>query len=136
MAPAAADCICAHLSDLDREPSYYDCIVTGDLGDVGSALLKEIMLKQGIDICKVHKDCGSMIFDAKTQGTNAGGSGCGCSASVFSGYFCKKMEAGEIKRMLLVCTGALMSPTTAQLGKNVVGIAHAVEVENVKAVER
>jgi len=133
MAPAAADCICAHLSDLGRKPTYYDCIVTGDLGDVGSKLLKEIMQKQGIDISDVHADCGSMIFDAKTQGTNAGGSGCGCSASVFCGYFCKKMEENEINRMLLVCTGALMSPTTAQLGKNVVGIAHAVEIENAKA---
>lgn len=132
MAPAAADCIYTHLSDLNRSPEYYDCIVTGDLGDVGSELLKEIMKKQGIDISGVHKDCGSMIFDAQTQGTNAGGSGCGCSASVFCGYFCKKMLAGEIGRMLLVCTGALMSPTTAQLGKNVVGIAHAVEIENEK----
>jgi len=134
MAPAAADCIYTHLNDLKRAPGYYDCIVTGDLGNVGSELLKEIMKKQGIDISAVHKDCGSMIFDARTQGTNAGGSGCGCSASVFCGYFCKKMLAGEIGRMLLVCTGALMSPTTAQLGKNVVGIAHAVEIENAERV--
>lgn len=130
MAPAAADCIYAHLTDMKRTPDYYDYIVTGDLGEVGSTLLNEIMQKQGIDISGVHCDCGSMIFDAQTQGTNAGGSGCGCSASVFCGYFCKKMLKGEIGRILLVCTGALMSPTTAQLGENVVGIAHAAEIEH------
>lgn len=136
MAPAAADCIYAHLNDLNRKPDYYDHIVTGDLGDVGSELLKEILQKQGIDISRVHLDCGSMIFDAKTQGTNAGGSGCGCSASVFCGYFCKKMIKGEIGRILLVCTGALMSPTTSQLGENVVGIAHALEIENIRRKEK
>ena len=131
MAPAAADCIYAHLTDTGRNPGFYDRIVTGDLGEVGSALLIEIMQKQDIDISGVHCDCGSMIFDAERQGTNAGGSGCGCSASVFCSYFCKEMITGTFDRILLVCTGALMSPTTAQLGENVVGIAHAVEIERV-----
>ncbi len=126
MAPAAADCIMTHLSDLSLDASYYDCIVTGDLGIVGSTLLNEIIVKEGGDISKVHMDCGSMIFDPEKQNTNSGGSGCGCSASVFCGYFLKEMQKKKIQRMLLVCTGALMSPTTYQLGETVIGIAHAV----------
>ncbi len=132
MAPAAADCIYTHLNDLGIKPDHYDCIVTGDLGDVGSQLLVELLRKQDVDISKVHRDCGSMIFDNEVQNTNAGGSGCGCSASVFCGYFCDEIIRGQIKNMLLVCTGALMSPTTAQLGENVVGIAHAVGISSVQ----
>ncbi len=126
MAPAAAKCILAHLKDMDLKPTDYDVIVTGDLGMIGSKLLNELIQMEGEDISSQHMDCGNMIFDAKKQNTGAGGSGCGCSASVFCGHFCRKLEKGEIKRMLLVCTGALMSPTTYQLGETVIGIAHAV----------
>lgn len=129
MAPAAADCIYAHFEDTGRKCDYYDAVITGDLGDVGSELLLEILNRQGMDIAKVHRDCGSMIFDNENQGTNAGGSGCGCSASVLCGYFLKEMARGALNKILLVCTGALMSPTTVQLGENIVGIAHAVAIE-------
>lgn len=132
MAPAAADCIYTHLNDLKIAPTHYDKIVTGDLGNVGSVLLKEILKKQDVDISDVHSDCGSMIFECESQNTNSGGSGCGCSASVFCGYFCNEMLKGNIKNLLLVCTGALMSPTTVQLGENVVGIAHAVSLTTCK----
>ena len=129
MAPAAADCIYAHFEDTGRKCDYYDAVITGDLGDVGSELLLEILNRQGMDIAKVHRDCGSMIFDNENQGTNAGGSGCGCSASVLCGYFLKEMARGALNKILLVCTGALMSPTTVQLGEDIVGIAHAVAIE-------
>ncbi len=128
MAPAAAKCIIAHLDDTSRTQDDYDAIVTGDLGSIGSTLLNELINMEGKDISKKHLDCGNMIFNPNTQNTGAGGSGCGCSASVFCGHFLKEMEKGNIKKMLLVCTGALMSPTTYQLGENVVGIAHAVSV--------
>ena len=128
MAPAAAQCILTHFSDTGRTPEDYDVIVTGDLGIVGTKLLNELIHMEGQDISSRHLDCGNMIFDSKKQNTGAGGSGCGCSASVFCGHFCKELQKGNIKRMLLVCTGALMSPTTYQLGENVVGIAHAVSV--------
>lgn len=131
MAPAAADCIITHLDDLGLEPSDYDCIITGDLGIIGSKLLVELCSEEGLDISGVHGDCGSMIFDPAVQNTGAGGSGCGCSASVFCGHFCKELEKGSIQRMLLVCTGALMSPTTYQLGENVIGIAHAVSLKSI-----
>lgn len=129
MAPAAAECILSHLRDTGHSALYYDAIVTGDLGMVGSRLLLELLCREGVDISSVHKDCGNMIFDSQRQNTGAGGSGCGCSASVFCGHLCKEMERGAIDRLLLVCTGALMSPTTCQLGENVVGIAHAVALE-------
>lgn len=132
MAPAAADCIFAHLNDLNREATYYDRIVTGDLGSVGSSLMRELLANQGVDVTNNHCDCGEMIFDDKTQGTNAGGSGCGCSGSVLCGYFLNRMVRGKLGRILLVCTGALMSPTTVQLGENIIGIAHAVEIEYVR----
>lgn len=126
MAPAAADCIMRHLADLNLRATDYDCIVTGDLGIVGSKLVVELCQKEGVDISGVHADCGVMIFDPTVQNTGAGGSGCGCSASVFCGHFLKEMEKENIKKILLVCTGALMSPTTYQLGESVIGIAHAV----------
>ena len=128
MAPAAADCIITHLREMNISPDYYDCIVTGDLGLVGSRLVRELTSTEGIDISAVHMDCGNMIFDSERQNTGAGGSGCGCSASVFCGHFVKEMLLGKIGRMLLVCTGALMSPTTYQLGETVIGIAHAVSM--------
>lgn len=130
MAPAAADCIMTHLTDLNIEPDYYDCIITGDLGIIGSQLAIELCNKASVDISGVHADCGSMIFNPETQNTGAGGSGCGCSASVFCGHFCRELEKGNIRRMLLVCTGALMSPTTYQLGETVIGIAHAVGLKS------
>ena len=126
--PAAAKCILAHLKDMDLKPTDYDVIVTGDLGMIGSKLLNELIQMEGEDISSQHMDCGNMIFDAKKQNTGAGGSGCGCSASVFCGHFVKEMLLGKIGRMLLVCTGALMSPTTYQLGETVIGIAHAVSM--------
>ena len=86
MAPAAIDTLIAHFNDTHRTPDYYDMILTGDLGVVGSDILVELMLKEGFDIRTKHKDCGKMIFDIEEQDVHAGGSGCGCSATVFNGY--------------------------------------------------
>ena len=127
--PAAADTIAAVLRDTDTRPEDYDCIVTGDLADVGSDLLLQLLDGDGIDISEQHMDCGSMIFDNKAQGTNAGGSGCGCIASVFCGHFVPQMASKKIRRGMFVATGALMSTTTSQLGEPIIGIAHAVVVE-------
>ena len=89
MAPAAVDCIYRHLKSAGKVPDDYDCIVTGDLASVGTELFCELMLKKGIDIKRKHLDCGSMIYDCERQKVNAGGSGCGCIASVVSGFFAK-----------------------------------------------
>lgn len=129
MAPSAADTIYTHLTETNTSPEDYDCIVTGDLATVGTDLLLELLNQKGIDLKKKHLDCGSLIFNRDEQNVNAGGSGCGCVASVFSGFFAKKMKEKEIKKMLLVATGALMSPSSVLLGESITGIAHAVEFE-------
>jgi stage V sporulation protein AD len=131
MAPAACDLINQHLKDFNREPKYYDCIVTGDLGTVGQEILIELLKDKGYDISEVHEDCGIKIFDAKKQNTGAGGSGCGCSAVTFSGYYLRQLKEGKIKRMLLVPTGALLSTVSFNEGQSVPGIAHGIVVEGV-----
>lgn len=131
MAPAACDLINQHLKDFNRKPEDYDCIVTGDLGSVGSEILIDLLKDKGYDISKLHDDCGMKIYDAQTQNTGAGGSGCGCSAVTFSGYYLKQLQQGKIKRMLLVPTGALLSTVSFNEGQTVPGIAHGVVVEGV-----
>lgn len=130
MAPAAADTIYAHLAACDKAPDDYDCIVTGDLACVGTEIFVELMNEKGVDIRRKHLDCGSLIYDRDKQNVQAGGSGCGCIASVFSGFFAKKLLNKEISKMLLVATGALMSPSSVLLGEPIAGIAHAVEIES------
>ena len=131
MAPAAADVIANHLRDLNLTPDHYDVIATGDLGTIGSQLLVQLMHKEGYDISKVHTDCGMLIFDINTQDVDCGGSGCGCSASTFAGYFYDKLCNGSIKKMLFVPTGALHSVISMQQGESIPAIAHAVAVEGV-----
>lgn len=126
MAPAAADTIRQHLEDFGRTPEDYDKIITGDLGSVGQKLLFDLLNEQGISIEKQHMDCGMEVYDAERQKTDAGGSGCGCSAVVLSAYVLKKLEEGVWKRVLFVPTGALLSKTSFNEGQTIPGIAHAV----------
>lgn len=128
MAPAAADTIVTHMQDLGRTPDDYDLIVTGDLGEIGSSLCLEMTRKNGKNIQDKHQDCGLLIFDKEKQDVHAGGSGCGCAASVFSGYFMKLLEQREIRRMLFLATGALFSPTSQMQGESIPGIAHALSI--------
>ena len=129
MAQAAVDTIYNHFKDTGRKPSDYDVIATGDLGKVGKEITEKLLLEYGYDIKDVFVDCGDMIFDDERQNTDSGGSGCGCSAVVTCGYFYKKLMRREIKKMLLVSTGALMSSTTSLQGESIPGIAHAVAIE-------
>ena len=129
MAPAAAACIAAHLEDFSRSPSYYDKIITGDLGAVGRDILIELLQQKNIDIGSCHTDCGLEIFDNERQGTGSGGSGCGCAAVTMSAHFLPMMRRGELKRVLFVPTGALLSKISFNEGENVPGIAHAVVLE-------
>ena len=129
MAPAAVDTIVNHFKDTGRNPSDYDVIATGDLGVIGRELADKLIQEFGYDIRKQHVDCGEIIFDNEKQKTEAGGSGCGCSAVVFSGYLYKKLLKKEIRKVLLVSTGALMSTTSSLQGETIPGIAHAVAIE-------
>lgn len=129
MAPAAVDTITQHLRDTGRNPDYYDYIVTGDLGKYGKKITIDLIRENGYDLSKNYIDCGDELFNHERQGTNAGGSGCGCSAVVDCGYIYKSMLQGKIKRALLVSTGALLSSTSSFQGLTIPGIAHAVAVE-------
>ncbi len=129
MAPAFADTVKTHLTDLNLTPDYYDLIISGDLGTLGSALADELLLRDGIDIRDRHFDCGCEIYDLEKQDVHAGGSGCGCSASVLCAYILPKIEKWELKRVLFCATGALMSPELSKQGESIPGISHAVAIE-------
>ena len=129
MAPAALDTLITHFKDTGRSPSYYDAILTGDLGHIGKDILTELCEKEGYNIKSVYNDCGVLIFDKEKQDTHSGGSGCGCCATVFSGYIFKKLKEKKLKKVLLIATGALTNSTSAQQGESIPGIAHAISIE-------
>ncbi len=133
MAPAAASTIAAHFIDYNSQPEDYDKIVTGDLGSVGQRILLDLLRDKGYDISDRHMDCGLEIFDADSQDTHAGGSGCGCSAVTLSAYILKQLAQKNWKKVLFVPTGALLSKTSFNEGQTVPGIAHAVVLEEVLA---
>lgn len=133
MAPAAAEVIAQHFKDFKRSPKDYDKIITGDLGTVGQTALFDILMEQGYDITNNHMDCGIEIFNPEEQNTGAGGSGCGCAATVLSAYILKQLEEGKFKRVLFVPTGALLSKTSYNEGNSVPGIAHAVVLETLQS---
>ncbi|MDY2879350.1 MAG: stage V sporulation protein AD [Candidatus Borkfalkiaceae bacterium] len=129
MAPGAASTIVRHLRETGREPSYYDLVVTGDLGALGSRILKKLVREKGFSIEKNHVDCGEMIYNI-AEDEFQGGSGAGCSAVVLNSYFYRKMIRKEINRILFVATGALLSTVSSQQGESVPSVAHAVAIEN------
>lgn len=129
MAPAAVDTIEAHFKDTRRDPSYYDLILTGDLGEIGRNVSLELLKEKGLQIeDSQYQDCGLMIYD-KNQPVLAGGSGAGCSAVVLYGHLLNEMKKGTYKRILLVATGALLSPVSFQQKESIPCIAHAVSIE-------
>ncbi|MBT2735019.1 stage V sporulation protein AD [Neobacillus sp. C211] len=129
MAPAAADTIMAHFRDLQLEPSYYDLIVTGDLGRVGHDTAFELINKSGLQLeRKQFQDCGLLMYK-DDQPVQSGGSGAGCSATALYGHFLNQMKKGTYKRILVVATGALLSPLSFQQNESIPCIAHAVAIE-------
>lgn len=131
MAPAAATTIERHFKDFKCGPQDYDRIITGDLGTVGQTVLLDLLRDKGYDIADVHMDCGIEIYDAATQDTHAGGSGCGCSAVTLSAYILKQIEEKYWKKVLFVPTGALLSKTSYNEGQSVPGVAHALVIEQI-----
>lgn len=130
MAPAAIDTIYSYFIDTKDDPNSFDIIATGDLGKLGMQITKDLLKEQGLDISKVYTDCGVEIFDFENQDVHCGGSGCGCSASVFSGYIYKKLISKEFNKVMLVSTGALLSPTSTLQKESIPSVAHAVIIEN------
>lgn len=128
MAPSAYDTLTNFFADTNTKPTDYDLIVTGDLGKVGSDILKKLFAKDGVDISKTYDDCGLMIYDA-TQDVHAGGSGCGCSASVLCSYILNNMCNKTFKNVIFAGTGALLSPTTVLQGESIPSICHVVNIK-------
>lgn len=130
MAPAAADVIYQNLTDFQVKPDYYDKIITGDLGKVGSEILLKLLGDNNIDISKQHMDCGLEIYDLIEQDTHSGGSGCGCAAVTLAGMILHKMKEKKWNRVLFIPTGALLSTVSYNEGQTVPGIAHGIVLEN------
>ncbi len=130
MARAAFDSIYCYFSLSGKEPSYFDAIITGDLGFVGSDILSEMLAKEVKGAEKIHLDCGKLIYDKSKKDVHSGGSGCGCSASVLSAHFLPMLEKGEMKNILFLSTGALMSPGSVLQGENILGIAPLIHIKS------
>ena len=131
MAPAAMNTLIAHFSDTNTKPSDYDLILTGDLGKLGSEILRDLMERNGYPLGENYSDCGQMIYNDH-QHTYQGGSGAGCSASVFNSYVLEQMTKGVFNKVLFLATGALLSPTTTFQGDSIPAISHAVVIESGK----
>lgn len=126
MAPAAADTLLRFFCETGTVPGDFDLVVTGDLGYEGGDILCDLMAIEGVPIRDVYNDCGMMIYSRDTQDTHAGGSGCGCSAAVLASYLLPKLKTGELRRVLFLGTGAMMSPQIIQQGECIPAVAHLV----------
>ena len=129
MAPSCHDTLVRYFKASSLSPSDFDLILTGDLGYEGSEILKELLLRDGIDIQSNHNDCGLMIFDRSSQDVHSGGSGCGCSAVVLAGKIMEELKTKRIRNMLFIGTGALMSPMTVFQGLSIPAISHLIRIE-------
>ncbi len=130
MAPAAYDTLTAHFRDTGRSPTDYDAIFTGDLGAIGHQAVLEQFKKDGWELTDRYFDCGLLIFDQAKQQVQAGGSGCGCAASVLCGHILPKLRDGVWQRVLFTATGALLSATSPLQGLSIPGICHGVVIES------
>ncbi len=126
MAPAAYETISAHFEDFSIGPDFYDLIITGDLGQIGHRALIDLFKQDGIDISARTTDCGLLLFSGVKQDVHAGGSGCGCSASVLCAYILREMKSGRWKNVLFAATGALLSTTSSAQKDSIPGVCHAV----------
>ena len=132
MAFAAAESILSYFEESGENPFSFDYIVTGDLGRVGSDILKDIMSKNLPGTERLHTDCGLLLYDMKKQDVHSGASGCGTSASVLASHFLPLLEKGNLKKILFLSTGALMSPQSLLQGKTILGIAPIIRLESSK----
>ena len=128
MAPAAMDSMCALFEDTNTLPKDYDLILTGDLGKLGSDILRDLMIEKGYFLGQNYIDCGNLIYD-NTQDCYQGGSGCACSATVFNSFVLDKIERGEYKKIAYFATGALMNSQSCFQGETIPCISHGVVVE-------
>lgn len=135
MAFAAFDTIKAYFSESGENIYDIDLIITGDLGRVGSDILRDLLSKELPGAERLHNDCGLMLYDLKEQDAHSGASGCGTSASVLACHFLPLLKEGKIRTMLFLSTGALMSPSSLLQGENIYGIAPLIRLESRKNCE-
>ncbi|MBQ7336516.1 MAG: stage V sporulation protein AD [Clostridia bacterium] len=129
MAPAAQDTLVRFFQETGEAPENYDLIVTGDLGFEGGSILEDLMRAEGYPMGERYTDCGKLIYDRERQDVHGGGSGCGCSAVVLASYLLPRLERGELRRILFMSTGAMMSPDSIKQGQNIPAVAHLLEIE-------
>ncbi len=134
MAPAAYDTLSRYFSQSGAKKEDFDLIVTGDLGYEGHGIVYDFLAADGLDLWDVYSDCGLMLYDRERQDVHAGGSGCGCSSAVLAGYIMQKFREKYFKNVLLICTGALMSPLTLYQGEEIPGVAHLVHLSAERTV--
>ncbi len=132
MARSAFDTLYTYFKISGHAPSDFDFIVTGDLGHIGSEILCEMLAKEVSGAEKIHTDCGKLIYDKSKKDVHGGGSGCGCSASVLASHFLPMLERGEIKDILFLSTGALMSPGSVLQGENILGITPLIHIKGLE----
>ncbi len=128
MAPAAYETISAHFQDTGLKPAAYDLIVTGDHGTLGLEIVLDLFRRDGAELSGKLCDCGAMIYDTARQDMHCGGSGCGCSAVVLTGYLLNGMREGRFQNILFAGTGALLSPVSTQQKESIPSICHAVAI--------
>ncbi|MBE6542944.1 MAG: stage V sporulation protein AD [Ruminococcaceae bacterium] len=132
MAPAAVETLSRYFASSGKKPSFFDGIFTGDLGYEGHSIVIDLMHRSGYTLFDNYYDCGMLIYDRKRQDMHAGGSGCGCSASVLCTHILPKLKSGQWKNVLYIATGAMMSPASVQQGLSIPGIAHAIHISSRK----
>ncbi len=132
MAPSAYSTLKAYFEDTNTLPYDYDIIFTGDLGLVGSDALYSLFEKDGINLRGKHSDCGLLMFNREKQDVHAGGSGCGCSASILNSYIMHRLENGTFSNILFMSTGALLSTTSAMQGNSIPGVSHLLNIKRKK----
>ena len=128
MAPAAVDTLLRFLEATGRDITHWDRIVTGDLGFEGGELFCDLTERHGVTVRDRYADCGQLIYDRETQDVHAGGSGCGCAGTVLGAYFLPLLQSGELRRILFLATGAMMSPDSIKQGENIPAVAHLIEL--------
>jgi stage V sporulation protein AD len=129
MSPSAFDTFKRHLKDLSIEPSYYDLILTGDLSRIGKNLFEKMCEAENIILNNNYNDSGLMVYDVNKQKVYSGGSGCGCIAITTGGYIVEKLLNYEYKRVLIIATGALLSPLIVYQKETIPCISHAFSLE-------
>ena len=129
MTPAVCDTLVRFFKASRTHPDEYDLIITGDLGHEGASILRKFMDIEGYPLGDNYTDCGILIFNKEAQDTHAGGSGCGCSASVLSAFVLPEMERGRYKKVIFVASGAMMSPDMIKQGESIPAIGHLLVFE-------